>query len=175
MSEINCHGDEVIYSEVIPGWCLIQLVNLAVNRTDLPIEDRTKEFIINGNVMGEGNFGLTFINDPTFIFSMPPMLEPCRGRSIRKYEKFSDEEKLYYKTLEHYNKRLSCPVAKGYKFYSACLKAGIYSEHPEGYETLGEWLMPKIYHSWKKGKVMTYPYPNKDGIIHQPNLLEQIE
>lgn len=76
MSEINCHGDEVIYSEVIPGWHLVQLVNLAINRTDLPIKDRTREYIVNGNVMGENDFGLTHTNDPTFIFSMPPMLEP---------------------------------------------------------------------------------------------------
>ena len=52
MSEINCHGDEVIYSEVISGWHLVQLVNLAINRTDLPIEDRTRKYIVNGNVMG---------------------------------------------------------------------------------------------------------------------------
>ena len=175
MSEINCHGDEVIYSEVISGWHLVQLVNLAINRTDLPIEDRTRKYIVNGNVMGESDFGLTHTNDPTFIFSMPPMLEPKELFRKDIKNEFTAEAELYYKVLKHYHERLSSYVTTSYKFYLDCLQAGYNPENNPYLEHLATWLMPKIYHSWKKGKVMTYPYPNKDAVIHQPNLLEQFE
>lgn len=167
MSEINCHGDEVIYGDVIPEWYLVQLVNLAVNNYDLPIVDRTVQLVVSGNVMGEGNFGLVCTNNPIFVFSMPPRLKPPTSEEFKRTNRFSEDEELYYKTLEHYTSRLCCSVDKGYDFYVDCLEAGYNPREHNHLDGLAEWLMPKIYHVWKRGPVITYPYPNKEPIIHQ--------
>lgn len=64
----------MVYRDVIPGWSLVQLVNLAINRNDLPIVNRTRDYWVNGNVMAITHYELTHENDPSFIFAMPPML-----------------------------------------------------------------------------------------------------
>lgn len=151
MSEINCHGDEVVYSEVVPGWCLVQLVN---------IPSGIGPFTVNEFVMGEGDFGLTNCNDPDFVFSMPPKLEPEIW-----YDNFSYKENLYYKTLDHYHERLCCSVDTGYKLYTDCLEAGYNPKE----ESLASWLLPKIYKSYQKGKLRTWTKPN-GLIIYQPDL-----
>jgi hypothetical protein len=151
MSEINCYGDEVIYSEVVLGWGLVQLVN---------ISEGIEPFTVNGFVMGEGDFGLTNYNDPDFVFSMPPMLEPEIW-----YDNFSYEENLYYKTLDHYHERLCCSVDTGYKLYTDCLEAG-YNPKEDGH--VASWLLPKIYESLQKGKLRTWTKTN-GLIIYQPH------
>lgn len=159
MSEINCHGDEVIYSEVIPGWSLVQLVNLAVNRKDLNIVNKDYKFYVNGFVMGEGDFGLTNCNDPDFIFSMPPMLEP----------EMEDENEEWLTILNHYSERLTGDVDVCYRLMSACIEAG-YNTKKDG--SLVWWLLPKVYDSWQKGKLRTWTKPN-GLIIYQPTLLKE--
>lgn len=155
MSEINCYGDEVVYSNVVPGWCLVQLVN---------IPSGIEPFTVNGFVMGEGDFGLTNCNDPDFVFSMPPLPEPVEADTYP----WSVEEKLFYERLDHYRDRLHGRVDSCYKLVKACIKAG-YNE-ADGY--LACWLMPKMYDSLQKGKLRTWTkWPQKNGlIIYQPNL-----
>jgi hypothetical protein len=165
MSEINCHGDEVVYSKVIPGWYLVQLVNLAINRKDLNIVNKDYKFYVNGFVMGEGDFGLTNCNDPDFVFSMPPQLEPEISEFFKKHKVFSYQENLYYKTLDHYHERLCCDVPTGYRFYNNCIEAGYNPKE----ESLASWLMPKIYESYQKGKLRTWTKTN-GLIIYQPDL-----
>lgn len=166
MSEINCYGDEVIYREVIPGWSLVQLVNLAINKNDLPIVDRTRDYWVNGNVMGEGHYGLTHKDDSSFIFAMPPMLQPKEFFNERKTY-FTKEAEMYYEVLGHYYERLSTYVDVGYRFYLDCVAFGYNPEHNPCRESLAKWLLPKIYRSWKEGKVLTWPYGSGDAIIHQ--------
>jgi hypothetical protein len=137
MSEINCFGNEVVYSEVIPNWSLVQLVNI-INR----------EFTVNEFVMGEGDFGLTQCNDPDFVFSMPPMLKPSKSEYFD-----TPEKKLYYKTRQHYYERLYGSVDTAYKLVSDCVKAG-YNPTEDG--ILADWLLPKMYESLQKGKLYCY-------------------
>lgn len=157
MSEINCHGDEVVYSKVIPGWYLVQLVNIPSTITE--------PYKVNGFVMEEGDFGLTYCNDPDFVFSMPPQLKPEISESFKKHRVFSYQENLYYETLNHYYERLCCDVPTGYRFYNDCIEAGY---NPKK-ESLASWLLPKIYESYQKGKLKTWTKTN-GLIIYQPDL-----
>jgi hypothetical protein len=141
MSEINCFGDEIVYADVIPGWCLVQLVNLKPNRT--------RDYIVNGFVMNDGDFGLTNYNDPDFVFSVQPMLEPTEADSID----FVNEKRLFNKVLEHYRNRLRNDVNIGYNFVCDCIKAGY---DPKKDYHIADWLLPRIYDSWKRGKIKVY-------------------
>lgn len=154
MSEINCHGDEVVYSKVIPGWYLVQLVNIPSTITE--------PYKVNSFVMGEGDFGLTHCNDPDFVFSMPPLPEPDESTSSN----FSPEKKLFYKTLDHYIKRLYSSVNVSYDLVQACIEAG-YNPKDDG--IVAYWLLPKIYKSYQKGKLRTWTKTN-GLIIYQPDL-----
>lgn len=164
MSEINCHGDEVVYSEVVPGWSLVQLVNLTVNRKDLNIVNRDYKFYVNSFVMGEGDFGLTHCNDPDFVFSLPPMLEPKMEDSSGNIT----EEWLTWKknVLNHYSERLLGSVDVCYKLMSDCIEAG-YNLKEDG--SLVWWLLPKMYKSYQKGKLRTWTKSN-GLIIYQSDL-----
>lgn len=155
MSEINCHGDEVVYSEVIPGWYLVQLVN---------IPEGIEPFTVNGFVMGEGDFGLTNCNDPDFVFSMPPLPEPVE--SDESTSGWSAEEKLFYETLEHYQDRMYGFANTCYALTKACIEAG-YNPDIDGH--VASWLLPKMYESLQKGKLRTWTKTN-GLIIYQPDL-----
>lgn len=154
MSKINTYGDEVIYSEVIPGWNLVQLVNLAI---DLPIEDRTLQYTVNGFVMGEGDFGLTQCNDPDFVFSMSPLPKLSKA----------NESDLYYETLNHYKSRMYGKANVCYKLIKDSIESGY---NPK--EDIVSWLMPKMYESLHKGKLRTWTKSN-GLIIYQPDLPKQ--
>jgi hypothetical protein len=154
MSEINCYGDEVFYSEVVSGWRLVQLVN---------IPSGIGHFTVNGFVIGEGDFGLTNCNDPDFVFSMPPLSEPIE--SDESTNEFSDEEKLFYKTLDHYKSRMYAYANTCYKLITACVEAGYNSEEDE---CIAYWLLLKMYESLQKGKLGCYPYYCKPTIYYQP-------
>lgn len=149
MSEINCFGDEVIYSEVVPNWWLVQLTNIPPNRN--------REFLVNGFVMSEGDFGLTYCNDPDFIFSMPPMIDPFTEEDDTE---ITEEEKLYIQTLDHYTKRLTGQIDVVYSLILSCIEAG-YNETDE--ISLTEWLMNKMHESFKKGIIRTHRLNNDDN------------
>jgi len=153
MSEINCFGDEIIYPEVVPGWHLVQLVNLIVNNPDVNVIDRSVKYYVNGFEMKEGSFGLTNCNDPDFIFSMPPMSEPIE--SDESTNEFNEEEKLFYRTLDHYISRMYGYADTAYKLITACIKAG-YNPEEDGF--VATWLMPRMYDSWQKGALGMYPH-----------------
>ena len=164
MSKINCFGDEVIYPEVVPGWNLVRLVNLIVNRADVNVIDRTRKYYVNRFEMGEGDFGLTYCNDPDFVFSMPPMAEP--SESDESMNEFSTEEKLFYKTLDHYKSRMYGYANGCYNFVNACVKAGY---NPEKDGCVAYWLLPRMYASWQKGALRMYPHSSSGGgvVIYQ--------
>jgi hypothetical protein len=151
MSEINCFGDEIIYPEVVPGWHLVQLVNLIVNNPNVNVIDRNVKYYVNGFEMGEGDFGLTNCNDPDFVFDMPPLPEPLESDESTK--EFSKKEKLFYETLDHYIERLTSSVDIGYRLTTACIKAG-YNPEEDGF--VATWLIPRMYDSWQKGALRMY-------------------
>ena len=164
MSKINCFGDEIIYPEVVPGWHLVQLVNLIVNNPEVNVIDRSVKYSVNGFEMKEGSFGLTNYNDPDFVFDVPPLPEPIGLNESTSG--FSVEKKLFYKTLEHYKSRMYGYANGCYNFVNACVRAGY---NPEEDGCVAYWLLPRMYASWQKGALRMYPHSssNKGVIIYQ--------
>ena len=126
MSEIDCFGTPLSIGEVVPGWHLVQL---------LETKPENPNYLVNSFVMREGDFGLTFCNDPSFVFSMPPMAEAS--------DDCSDEDwQAYLPTLMHYRERLNGAYALvSYKLVDSCVKAG-FDPNKAG---LACWLADRMY------------------------------
>lgn len=106
MSKINCHGTEEHYGEVIPDWFLVRLVN---KKTTEPY------YIESGFEMDEGSWGLTYWNNPDFVFDMNPMQEVNVD---------SDLYSLYRKTINHYHSRLTGEVYPSYLLIKGLKESG---------------------------------------------------
>ena len=127
MSEINVHGDEVYYGEVVPGWGLVRLINKA----------STSPFIIDnfGLEMEEGDLGLTYGNDPSFIFEV----DPIPGEWETTDEKLAIEGLA---TWAHYEQMLNyCDPVTGYNLVNACIEAGYKIEDND----FAGWLCNRMY------------------------------
>jgi hypothetical protein len=107
MSRINCYGDEENYGEVLPGVFLVHLVNMVAVDPEGEYE--------------EGCWGLTFCNDPAFVFYEDPLLEG---------------------TEQHYQEQLIGQVYDCYRLWNVCLESG-YNPEVDGY-CLGYWLREQI-------------------------------
>lgn len=66
--------------------------------------------------MKEGSWGLTYCNDPDFVFDLNPM--PDFPDDIPKVPKG------YWKMLRHYNSRLKADVYPFYKLVKAVIEQG---------------------------------------------------
>ena len=133
MSEIDCFGTSLSIGEVLPSWHLVQMIGTKPENPD---------YLVNGFVMKEGDYGLTFCNDPSFVFSMPPLPDPP--------EDCSDEEwQAYLPTLKHYQERLRGATAEdSYQLVNSCIKAGFDLE--EG--GLACWLADRMYKTLEEYK-----------------------
>lgn len=103
MSEINCWGNEHYFGEVFSGWALVRLV------------DAFGSFNVGQFEMKSGSWGLTFLNDPSFVFDLDPELE------IPEDDYYPDK---YWNMLDHYTKRLSGDVEDGYRLIQSCIESG---------------------------------------------------
>ena len=112
MSRINCYGDEENYGEVLPGIFLVHLINMVA-------EDLEGEY-------KEGCWGLTFCNDPAFVFYEDPRLK----------------EDDYLSRGRHYQEQLVGQVYDSYRLWSACLDSG-FDPKVDGYQ-IGHWLREKL-------------------------------
>lgn len=124
MSEINCFGDEEVYGEVIPHWYLVRLVN----KIDRP-------YMVGHFEMKEGSWGLTYVNDPSFIFDLVPMKDP--GDDLPDDMIFAKD---YLDALDHYEDRLQGVVRDGYRLMNCCIEAGF--DFEEG--GFACWLMDRM-------------------------------
>ena len=125
MSEIDCFGTPLSIGEVVPGWHLVQLLGTKPENPD---------YIVNGFVMGEGDYGLTRENDPDFCFSLPPLPDEPDDSTEESWS-------IYLKMLEHYNQRLVSTVRIGYELVNSSVQAGF--EPKEGGFT--SWLADRMY------------------------------
>lgn len=134
MSEINCCGDEEVYGEVFPGWILVRLMN---------VDETCNTYEINGFKMKEGSFGLTSINDPSFVFD----LEPLEDNDYDEDTDISEDERNYYKVMNHYHARTLASAICGFELVSAAIKAG-YKPEEGGFACF---LMDKMHKAFKSG------------------------
>lgn len=107
MSEINCYGNEQVFGQVLPNWALVRLV------------DAIGEFKVGNFVMKEGSWGLTYCNDPSFVFDLDPQID----FTIKDPEGDPPTEG-YWDTHEHYCERLQGNVEDGYRLVASCIEAG---------------------------------------------------
>lgn len=118
MSEINGFGDEENYGEVFPGWYLVRLTN-KVTKTP---------YIVNGHEMKEGSWGLTWENDPSFVFDLDPMTdfdEEADADIINAAKNYSELfPKGYLKMFNHYNSRLKANISISYLLVKAAIEQG---------------------------------------------------
>jgi hypothetical protein len=131
MSVINILGDEEVYGELLPNWTLVKLVRPAAS---LHLKDYTQEVTSLDNYLQMlwGNWGLTYSNDPSFVFSNNP---------LPKYSK----AKNYYNVLTAYNAELGGPIHQCYNLYTACLEAG----YREKQGSMATFIMDKMYYKLK--------------------------
>ena len=120
MSRINIFGDEQYFGEVLPGYHLIRLVNTKPDPEGL---------------YKEGMWGLTYCNDPDFMFYQDPIEDP----SLIDDEIECDNEDLITETAEHYSERLWGDIQSCNRLWQSCLQAG-YNPEVHGYN-LAYWLM----------------------------------
>lgn len=131
MSVINILGDEETYGELLPSWYLVRLVRPAAS---LHLKNYTQETTLldNNLQMLWGNWGFTYSNDPSFVFSNNPLPKSSRAKN-------------YYSVLTAYTHELTGPIHHCYNLMSSCLDAG-YND-AQGYVAL--WLMDKMYYKLK--------------------------
>lgn len=138
MSEINCFGTEQVLGEIVPGWWLVRLVE---KHTDRP-------YLVNGFEMKDGDYGITCVNDPDFVLSMPP-LDPDNPDDESRTD---EEDEVFSLTLRHYEERLTGPVDVCGRFYVDCCKAG-YDPEEGGFVS---WVMQRC-HRIHRNIVQVYP------------------
>ena len=123
MSEIDIHGHEELYGEPFEGVNLVRLIN------------SDGKYTVNGEVMREGNWGLTFSNDPFFIFSMDPVLDPDYDELLVTDEDWTEElEEQFHKFMEvaaHYNERTHVDLGTVHRLLKTLTKHG-YDEEKHG-------------------------------------------
>jgi hypothetical protein len=124
MSVINCHNDEIIWGEILPGIYLVQAKDI-LNKEDPFIGD-------NGIEMHEGCFGLTISNDPSVIFSLQPMKEIKRPHT--EWEK-------WYVVAEQWREELYGDIQQMGIIYNAAIKAG-WNQKKHGF--LAHWLCNRV-------------------------------
>ncbi len=145
MSAINFLGDEEVYGEIIKGWNLVRLVKPTNYKAPKGFSSYSQHYsTLHNNVhMFWGDWGLTRLNDPDFIFRFDPL--PKTSRS-----------KKYSERLRHYSECLTSNVEIGYSLMHSCLEAGY---NPQKLR-LAEWLMDRMYQHLKKSDWKpTHTYP----------------
>ena len=131
MSVINILGDEEVYGELVKDWYLVRLVRPAVSWHLKDYIQETK-YLDNDVQMCWGDWGLTYSNDPTFVFSNNPLSKISKAKN-------------YYSILRTYNHELNGPIHHCYSLYNSCLNAGYKAEQG----LLGLWLMDRMYYKLK--------------------------
>jgi hypothetical protein len=131
MSVINILGDEETYGELVKHWYLVRLVRPAAS---LHLKDYTQETTLldNNLQMLWGNWGLTYSNDPSFVFSKNPLPKYSRAKN-------------YYKVLRQYMNELSGPIHQCYNLYNACLEVG----YKDKQGSIAIFIMDKMYYKLK--------------------------
>lgn len=137
MSEINCCGDEEVYSEVFPGWVLVRLVN---------VDETCNIYQVNGFEMKEGSLGLTSCNDPSFVFDLEPLLANPTWEEDDS-DITEEEWNKYLPVMRHYQSRLFSSVDAGFDLISAAIKVG-YMPQEGGFACF---LMGKMHEAFTGG------------------------
>jgi hypothetical protein len=105
-------GDEENYGEVFPDWYLVRLTN-KVTKTP---------YIVNGHEMKESSWGLTWENDPSFVFDLDPMADADIINAAKDYSELF--LKGYLKMFNHYNSRLEANIFISYLLVKAAIEQG---------------------------------------------------
>ena len=139
MSEINCHGTEVHYEEVLPGWYLVRLLKTS-----------TVPYMVGNFEIKNRDLGLTWSNDPSFVFG----LEPIPGIPEDQWE--TTEDRFWDECLEvwnHYRDRLlGCTPEEGYSLIKGAIEVGY--NYEEG--RFHSWLCDRIYNHLQNNKGETF-------------------
>ena len=120
-------GDEEVYGELVKDWCLVRLIR---PKASLHLKEgiQDNKYLDNHLQMSWGDWGLTYSNDPDFIFCNDP---------LPKYSK----AKNYSAVCRIYNHQLTGPVELSYKLVESCIEAGFNLKK----DKLSQWLMDKMY------------------------------
>ncbi len=122
MSLINLNCKEIVWGEIFPGCGLIQI-------GDLFEED--KPYVADNGVEGlKGRFGLTFCNDPAFIFTLPPIFDSIWGLTDEEVDDLFDEPIEYdiyqenFKIFQQFDRELNGDFHNHVSLYLAITAAG---------------------------------------------------
>jgi hypothetical protein len=120
MSEINVYGTEESYGEVFQDWHLVRLVDK---------ESEHPYIVSSGFEMKEGSWGLTWENDPDFVFDIDPMQDdqiiyPDEEIDEDSTYMFSPEYNEYMRMFNHYRDRLRHYAEVCHSLVESAIKSG---------------------------------------------------
>ena len=98
--------------------------------------------------MKKGDWGLVECNDPTFVWTGTPLIDPTMGvdeNDINNPAWASPELDLFTATVHDFDEALISSPEVGWRLYNSCVKAG-YDQEKHGrlswwlFDHLGRWL-----------------------------------